>query len=372
MRRIGELSVRTLSVAAAVVAIASTLLRAEPLSSISNPRTRDGTWVTDTPGALRPETVARLNSRIAEVEQTNGVEVAVVVIRSLDGLSVEDAGVKLFESWGIGKKHQDNGLLFLWSTGDRRVRVEVGYGLEGALPDGKVGAILDAYVIPRFKAGEFDEGVLAGVEALLAVARNEPITLPSQKSESYETRSWGIGNWLLGLLGGIPATIASIVGLRRWRRYRRRRCPQCGTRMERLAESDDDALLAKGQQAEERIGSVDYDVWKCPACAHTLTLRYPKWLSNYDECPQCHNRTKASVETIVEPATTHGSGTAHVVEACGFCSYKHEYSKVLPQLESRSPRGDDSSSSSWSSSSNGGSSSFGGGSSGGGGASRGY
>ena len=81
----------------------------------------------------------------------------------------------------------------LWSTGDRRVRVEVGYGLEGVLPDGKAGAILDAYVIPKFKSGEFDAGVLAGVGALLSVVRNEPVELSSPGSESYESGSPGIG-----------------------------------------------------------------------------------------------------------------------------------------------------------------------------------
>ena len=143
------------------------------------------------PGALRAETVARLNSTIGDLERTNGAEMAVVVIKSLDGLSVEEAAVKLFELWGIGKKSKDNGLLLLWSTGDRRVRVEVGYGLEGALPDGKVGAILDTYVIPKFKAGEFDEGVIAGVDALVRVARAEPVELASAKSESYEREPLG-------------------------------------------------------------------------------------------------------------------------------------------------------------------------------------
>ena len=74
----------------------------------------------------------RLNATIGEFERTNGAEMAVVVIRSLDGLSIEEAAVKLFELWKIGKEAKDNGLLLLWSTGDRRVRVEVGYGLEGA------------------------------------------------------------------------------------------------------------------------------------------------------------------------------------------------------------------------------------------------
>ena len=338
-------------------------LGAEPLNSIPNPRTRDGTWVVDMPGALRAETVARLNATIGDLERTNGAEMAVVVIRSLDGLSVEEATVKLFELWGIGKKDKDNGLLLLWSTGDRRVRVEVGYGLEGALPDGKVGAILDTYVIPKFKAGDFDQGLIDGVDALVRVARNDPIELASARTESYDPRPWGIGAILASAGGAIAAAIGSITGFRRWRRYRRRRCPKCRTRMVCLDEKSDDALLAEGQQTEERVGSVDYDVWKCGACSHHFTLRYPKWLTGYAKCPQCRNRTKSSTETIITRATTSSSGSARVVEQCAFCSFHHEYTKTLPRIEQSSSSGGSSGSSS---------SSFGGGSSGGGGASRGY
>src|SRR5262245_1344160 len=175
--------------ACALLAAIAPAAGAEPIASIPNPRVRDGTWVTDLPGVLRADTVARLNTMIGEVERASGVEMAVVVIKSLDGRSVEEVAVKLFELWGIGKKNKDNGLLLLWSTGDRRVRVEVGYGLEGALPDGKVGAILDTYVIPRFRSSEFDAGLLAGVDVLLRAVRNQPIDLPSAGSESYESQS---------------------------------------------------------------------------------------------------------------------------------------------------------------------------------------
>lgn len=351
---------RTLPVLAVIFLLIRTV-GAEPLTSIPNPRTA-GSWVTDMPGALRADTIAQLNATIGEFERATGGEMAVVVITSLDGVSIEEAAVKLFELWGIGKKSKDNGLLFLWSTGDRRVRVEVGYGLEGVLPDGKTGAILDTYVIPKFKSGEFDAGVLAGVGAVLSAARNEPVELSAAASESYETESSGIATWLMSLLGAIPVGLGSLFGFRKWRRHRRRRCPSCQSLMTSLAEAEDDELLEKGQRAEERVGSVDYDVWKCPTCSHHFTLRYPKWISKFDKCPQCRNRTKSSTETVVEAASSFSAGSAQVVESCAFCSFTRTYTKVLPRITSSSSSG----------SSSGGSSSFGGGSSGGGGASRGY
>lgn len=342
--------------------ISATTPRAEPLASIPNPRVLNGTWVTDTSGTLDPQIIALLNDRVAKFERETGGEIAIVVIRSLDGLTIEEAAEKLFQMWGIGKKGRDNGLLFLWSTGDRRVRVEVGYGLEGALPDGKVGAILDQYVIPRFKAQQFDEGIVAGIDALITAARNEPLALASPTTESYEGASDGWPLWLPGL-GAIPLGLVGFFGFRRWRRLHPRRCPQCRTAMTRLGEVQDDAHLSEGQIAEERVRSVDYDVWQCPSCSHHFTLRYPKWLSAYQNCPQCHHRTVQSTTTTLAAATTSREGSARVTEDCGFCTYTHEYTKTLPRISESS-----------SSSSGGGSSSssFGGGSSGGGGASRGY
>ena len=334
---------------------------AEPLASIPNPRVKNGTWVTDMPGALRAETVAHLNQAIGDLERTHGIEMAVVVVRSLDGLTIDDAAEKLFKLWGIGKKDRDNGLLFLWSTGDRKVRIEVGYGLEGIIPDGKAGAILDAYVIPRFKAGNFDMGVIEGVDAVLAAARSEPVALPAVGTHSYDLDGWLPSWW--PVVPSVPIGIGLVTAFRRWRRYRRRNCPQCQTRMVLMSDSEDDAMLQLGQLKEEQIGSVDYDVWKCPSCAHQFILRYAKWLSTYSKCPQCFNRTKSSTETVITAATTSHSGSARVVETCAFCSFTNEYTKVLPQITQ---------SSSSSSSGSSGGSSFGGGSSGGGGASRGY
>lgn len=346
--------------------LALSFVRAQSITDIPNPRTRDGTWVTDVAGGLRPDTVATLNDIIGELERTTGAEVGVAVVRSLDGLSVEEAAEKLFKTWGIGKAGKDNGVLLLWSTGDRKVRIEVGYGLEGDLPDGRVGAILDTYVIPQFKAGQFDEGVIGGVRAIASIIEgSEPVELPSPLSESYEGENGFslTSPTMLGVYGTVPTGLASLIAFRKWQRRRRRKCPQCGTWMLRLGEVEDDAALKAGEQAEERVGSVDYDVWKCPSCSHQLTLAYPKWFTSYDKCPQCHNRTKSSTQTTIVAATTSSSGSARVNETCEFCTYRHEYTKTLPRIQT---------SSSSSGGSRSGGSSFGGGRSGGGGASRGY
>lgn len=135
-----------------------------------------------------------------------------------------------------------------------------------------------------------------------------------------------------------------------------------------LPDYEDDALLQDGQVAEERIGSVDYDVWQCPACEHHFTLRYAKFISNYDKCPQCSNRTKSSTESTITSATSSSEGSALVLEKCAFCTFTNEYTKVLPRISQSSS----SSSSGGSSGGGSGGGSFGGGSSGGGGASRGY
>lgn len=356
---------RTLTRLIPVVALSLVLAPgagAERLEDIPNPRLRDGTWVVDVPAMLRAETVTELNAVIDRLERNTSAEIAVVVIRTLDGATVEAFAEDLFERWGIGKRDRDNGLLFLWATGERRVRVEVGYGLEGMLPDGKVGAILDQYVIPRFKAGEYDRGVVDGVQALVTVIRNEPLELASQATDSYDT-SWMSLTMILGMLGLVPAGFGGVVGYRRWRRVRRRSCPQCRSRMKRLTDSEDDRLLDAAQNIEEKIGSVEYDVWTCPSCSHHFTLRYPRWLTGYDKCPQCRNRTRARSEKTIVAATTSREGKVEVTETCRFCNYRHTYRRTTPRA---------SSSSSTSSGGSSGGSSFGGGSSGGGGASRGY
>ncbi len=341
---------------------------AESVTDVPNPRVRDSTWVTDLPAALRPDTVQRLNRLIDELERDTTAEMAVVVIHSLDGESIETFANQLFNLWGIGKRESDNGVLLLWATTDRQLRIEVGTGLESLIPDSRAGAVLDSQVVPRFREGDFDGGVVTGMETLASLVRGGGAETPQDAVRSYtpvenpvpgEGGAEGSGLWnIWGAVIGLLGAGGGVAGFRRWRRYRKRSCPSCNTQMTLLDETADDAHLDKPGQLEERLGSVDYDVWQCRSCGHSFTLRYPKWFTSYGSCPQCSHRTCSKSEQVVEAATTSSSGRARVTEDCEFCTYQRVYTRTIPRKSS--------------SSSSSGSSSFGGGSSSGGGASRGY
>lgn len=128
--------------------------------------------VSDYAGLLSPAAEQQLEARLLQLERDTTHEVAVVTIISLEGEPPEDYAVGLFEAWGIGKQDQDNGILFLIALEDREMRIEVGYGLEGVITDGRAGRILDREVVPHFKNGDYESGIIGGVAAIEAYLRD--------------------------------------------------------------------------------------------------------------------------------------------------------------------------------------------------------
>lgn len=126
-------------------------------------------WVSDYAGIIDPQTEQAMEGTISELEQKTSAEIAVVTVKSLGNESVESLAVKLFAEWGIGKKGRDNGVLFLTSVQDRRTRIEVGYGLEGIITDGTTGEILDSYVVPEFKKGDYSRGMALGTLVIASI-----------------------------------------------------------------------------------------------------------------------------------------------------------------------------------------------------------
>lgn len=132
--------------------------------------------VVDDAGILSAATRDRLSTMLAQEEQKTGNQVVVVTLKSLQGYSIEDFGYQLGRHWGIGQKGKDNGVLLLIAPNDHRVRIEVGYGLEGQLTDAQSRIIIERAILPAFRRGDYDAGVLAGTAAILDVLGGVQVT----------------------------------------------------------------------------------------------------------------------------------------------------------------------------------------------------
>ncbi len=122
-------------------------------------------YVVDTSGVLSAETKASLDLKLKALDSK--AQIAVVTIPSTEPLTIEEYSIKLAEQWKPGYKGKDNGIIFIIATSDRKMRIEVGRGLEGNLNDAKAGTILRDVVTPFFKAGDWNGGVNAGVDAII-------------------------------------------------------------------------------------------------------------------------------------------------------------------------------------------------------------
>ncbi|MDP2156509.1 MAG: TPM domain-containing protein, partial [Nitrospirota bacterium] len=128
-------------------------------------------YVNDYAGMLSSQAKATLEQELRAFELSDSTQIVIVTIPSLQGEVLEQFSLKIAEAWKIGQKGKDNGIIFLVSKEDRKLRVEVGRGLEGKLTDLMAGRIIDLVVKPKFKRGEFDNGFIAGVHALIDASR---------------------------------------------------------------------------------------------------------------------------------------------------------------------------------------------------------
>jgi uncharacterized protein len=129
--------------------------------------------VVDQAEILPDELERRLEAQLAAHERATTNQVVVATVSDLDGLPIEDYGYQLGRAWGIGQEGRDNGALLIVAPVERRVRIEVGYGLEGLLTDALGRTIIETAIIPRFRAGDFPGGVEAGIHAILGVLGGE-------------------------------------------------------------------------------------------------------------------------------------------------------------------------------------------------------
>jgi len=137
--------------------------------------------VNDYAGVMSQDQVRMLESQLAQFEQETGHQIAVLTIPTLDGEDIEGFSIRVAENWKIGKKGFDNGVILLVAVKDRKLRLEVGYGLEGVLPDAIADRIIRDYIVPRFRAQDYAGGVIAGIDAVQKVIKQEPLPESARK-----------------------------------------------------------------------------------------------------------------------------------------------------------------------------------------------
>ncbi len=143
--------------------------------------------VTDLTATLPVHEITRLEQKLAAFEKTKGSQIAVLIIPTTQPETIEQYSIRAVEAWKLGRKKIDDGVLLLIAKNDRTLRIEVGYGLEGILPDATAKRIIEEIIVPQFKAGSFINGVDAGINAILSLLEGEPLPPPAKRDVAHST-----------------------------------------------------------------------------------------------------------------------------------------------------------------------------------------
>ena len=361
----------------AITAVIITALAAYTPRDIPNVHLADRTrYVSNPDGVLSPAAETRLDSLLAGVWRSTSAEVTVVAVDSIEGDDIDSFATELFSLWGIGKKDNDNGLLILIARAQRRAVLRTGYGLEGPLPDAICGRIIRNDMAPHFRNGDYDGGTIAAVASVADrlgapdVADEIRSRYPNDsRTPRHDEDYSGLIDWLatmaavmtaialaiylwrshstrrmptlqryqslkqtrvpllcLSALGvGVPLIVIWLLN-RKMKRVRdhARNCPNCGKPMEKLPEDKDNDYLTPAQDTEERINSVDYDVWLCRACGETDIIPYVNDRSAYTVCPRCNARAcQLTADRIVIQPTVAREGQGVKVYTCCNCGFQN-------------------------------------------------
>ena len=171
------MTLRLAAAAAALLVLGTGLApRAAAQSGVPVPRVERR--VTDLTGTLTADEISAIERKLAAFEERKGSQIAVLFVPTTEPETIEQYGIRVVDAWKLGREDVDDGVLFLVAKDDRALRLEVGYGLEGALPDATANRIVEDIVVPRFRVGDFPGGVNAGIDAMITVIDGEPRPVP--------------------------------------------------------------------------------------------------------------------------------------------------------------------------------------------------
>lgn len=372
---------RFLTTITAIVATLATAM-AYSVEEIPNVHLSDkNQYVSNPDGVLRQATVDSLNRTIAHIWQASSAEVVAVVVNSIDGTDIDEFATDLFRHWGIGKKDNNNGVLVLVSTEERRAAIRSGYGAEGILPDIVCGRIIRDDMVPDFKEDNYDSGMIKAVSHIdsLLTTPGAVAELKSkyENDEAKENESafhaflafagvvafmlliyvaylaFGQGTsdrysryqrlqkaqlavvcltcMTIGM--GLPALLLLLFAMR-YCRNKRRVCSNCHSKMHKLPEDEDNKYLTPSQDLEEQLNSVDYDVWLCDKCGEVDIFPFPNKNTRYGECSRCHTRASSLVnDRIITQPTVDACGYGVRTYRCANCGNIEEVGYEIPMKQ---------------------------------------
>jgi uncharacterized protein len=376
---------RFLSIILLAVFALTTFAATWRVEDVPNVHVADRTrFLTNPDGIISAAVQTRIDSMLSQVRQATTAEVVAVVIDDIDSdTDIDTFATELFEKWGLGKSDIDNGVLIVVAKDARKAVIRPGYGVEGVLPDITCGHILRDVMFPRFKDGDYDGGVEAAVSQICQLL-SDPTAAEELKSklEDADNNSEsdddifgvylaisaviavlmlvfliaklvalrGKDNYdkynalqkynipyiiLTGLFLIVPviAALPLFILLKYWRNSRRV-CRNCGAKMKKLDEKHDNDYLTPSQDLEERIGSVDYDVWLCPDCGETDIYPFINKSASLLQCPYCSAYTcRLQVDRILFKPTTMREGRGVKQYICVNCHKTSNVEYTIPKEE---------------------------------------
>lgn len=145
-------------------------------------------YTNDFASIVNPSDLEEINRLANELYIKTGAQLAVVTVETTQPETIEQYSVRLFKKWGIGQKFKDNGVLLLIAQSDHKLRIEVGYGLEGVLTDAMSSGIINKIIVPRFKQDQFSSGILQGSKAIVSlIAQEYGVAITGQEKEVYDS-----------------------------------------------------------------------------------------------------------------------------------------------------------------------------------------
>ncbi len=298
---------------------------------------RNDPVINDLAGVLDARDARRIREIASAVQEQYGADLTVLTIQrisdySVPAVSLERFATDLFNQWGIGNSRTNLGILVLLAVDDRAVRIELGSGYNTSYND-LMQDVIDTDMLPSFREEEYSTGIVDGIRGIQQALAGQVDTNGGDWSAA-PVRTSNPPVWLWWALGGGGTAGAGALGWAGFRRYQRNRprtCPTCGMPMVRLDHLQDDAHLNAGQNREESLGSVEYDVWVCQACHNSTTETYPAMFTSYAPCPRCGFKTLGSSTRTVRNATYTSTGERLVTRLCENCAFTDARTETIPR-----------------------------------------